>query len=443
MQLKWFPVFRSRLQNQKKNNKSNLITQKAGDTRLFSFKKNMKVGKFKALFSTLQLVIQKNSTLPIIECLAFSDNKITATDLTNYIVVDCEHDLIGCIDFQSLKKVISALDATDEIWFQNNSVEPVNAEILINGDHEFTLLTESIGEFPKTPINSSICLGELTFKSIIEFMKILPFAGTNELQPAMMTICLEEDFMTSTNGHILAMSPLENKLDFPMIEVKDFSKNPLKPNISLKKKETLLIRSKAILILNKIKFEGKIALEKMAPDELRNSEGIQIDHSPENAYVFFIGDGITIISREMDERFPDFKNVIPQDSSGFIEMIVNGPELEKTLKKADSVSNSCNHQVAFKFENLGELNESLKISSDDLDFGHAYSKSIGATYMKHRPETGVMTDFSRIGFNSRLLLQILKSDNKKHLQIKFFAPNKGAIIEDKFLIMPVMLNDFA
>ena len=44
-------------------------------------------------------------------------------------------------------------------------------------------------------------------------------------------------------------------------------------------------------------------------------------------------------------------------------------------------------------------------------------------------------------FNGKFLLDILTKCEDERVNIKLWSPNKAAIVNDKFLIMPLMLNE--
>jgi DNA polymerase III sliding clamp (beta) subunit (PCNA family) len=136
-----------------------------------------------------------------------------------------------------------------------------------------------------------------------------------------------------------------------------------------------------------------------------------------------------VSSRTIDERYPDFHNVIPEATRTVTRLTAPKDDFLKLLEKAEMFANKTTHQVRIK------LNGCQQLSSEDLDFSNEYCANIPGTYSGEEME---------IGFNAEFLNQCISSFGKE-FTLELIAPNKAAVIRDETrlaLVMPVMLNQY-
>jgi DNA polymerase III sliding clamp (beta) subunit (PCNA family) len=136
-----------------------------------------------------------------------------------------------------------------------------------------------------------------------------------------------------------------------------------------------------------------------------------------------------VSSRTIDERYPDFHNVIPEATRTVTRLTAPKDDFLKLLDKAEMFANRTTHQVRIK------LNGCQQLSSEDLDFSNEYCANIPGTYSGEEME---------IGFNAEFLNQCISSFGKE-FTLELIAPNKAAVIRDETrlaLVMPVMLNQY-
>jgi DNA polymerase-3 subunit beta len=143
-----------------------------------------------------------------------------------------------------------------------------------------------------------------------------------------------------------------------------------------------------------------------------------------------------MICRLIDERYPDYENVIPSDNSNSIE--VDKSEILSSLKRISIYANKTTNQVRLKVSG-----SEILISAEDLDFSNEANERISCEHDG---------DDIEIGFNAKFLIEILSNIHSDKVIFKLSEPNRAGLvlpedIEDEedltMLVMPVMLNDNA
>jgi DNA polymerase-3 subunit beta len=149
---------------------------------------------------------------------------------------------------------------------------------------------------------------------------------------------------------------------------------------------------------------------------------------------FVIGD-ITVISRLIDGKYPNYKAVFPTDNN--IECVVDRKELMNTVKRTSIFANQATRQLRFALDYKG-----IHISSEDLDFNNQSSEHIACEDKKG--------EVFEIGFSGRMLSKLLENMDGDKVKMLMSQPNRAALINDNEeveglttinLIMPVMLNN--
>jgi DNA polymerase-3 subunit beta len=159
------------------------------------------------------------------------------------------------------------------------------------------------------------------------------------------------------------------------------------------------------------------------------SGDIIVDLSSANAS---FSDGVTsVVTRLIDERYPDYKNVMPTSNDKIADFL--NSELQSALSRVLLCANKTTYQVRLKFSTDG----TLTIQGEDLDYSNEASDVLDLiNYDGEEME---------IGFNGKLLLDVLKSLGSS-VKMKMSLPNRAALFfndqdESKtLLLMPVMLN---
>jgi len=198
-----------------------------------------------------------------------------------------------------------------------------------------------------------------------------------------------------------------------------------------------LIRYRRVDIASDI--DNNLILPKKALNLLRatlpsDNTVVKIDFNTSNA--FFSFNNIRMICRLIDERFPDYENVIPVSNPNVLT--IDRVELLNSLKRISIYANKTTHQVRLKI-----LGSELQISAEDLDFSNEANERLSCEFDGEDME---------IGFNAKFLIEMLNNLDSELVTINLSAPNRaGLIIPAKnkdqnedilMLVMPVMLNNY-
>ena len=356
--------------------------------------------------SKLGGVIPSKSTMPILENILLHLEKdvltLTATDLavslTVNIQVQGKEEGTIAVPAKRIMDTIRSLpdtNATFTIDTTSNKVK-ITTE---NGEYVFT--GESAKEFPQVPPfkgSGNITLEEGELKRIIH--RTVFAVSTDELRPAMMGVLLQgtrtELRAVSTDGHRLV------RLIY-------------KGNAAAELKKDIVIPAKALAIVGK------------------SMEGSQSVISVSDTHIRFSFDNSHLVSRLIDETYPNYESVIPLENDKI--MVINRDALISSIRRVGLYASATTHQVRFDI-----TADALQITAQDIDFGGEAKETLKSTYSGTELE---------IGFNSLYLIDILTHLDGDQVQFKFSSPTRAGIIspvasssqEDvMMLVMPVRLN---
>jgi len=179
----------------------------------------------------------------------------------------------------------------------------------------------------------------------------------------------------------------------------------------------IIIPEKALNILQKV---------------LQSSENSIVNVEFNQSSAVFYLDDTRMNCRLIEERFPDYQNVIPVDTPN--HTIVNTDSFAKALKLVSLYSNAHTHQIRLKMQ--GNM---LTISAEDLDFANEASEYIPCGHEGEDME---------IGFNANMLLNVISNIPSKETTFMMSTPNRACLVVPTendanenllMLIMPVML----
>ncbi|MFY0625495.1 MAG: DNA polymerase III subunit beta [Reichenbachiella sp.] len=359
--------------------------------------------------SAINGVITTNPVVPILENFLFeiTDGKliVTASDLQTSMITELEIEAKenGSIAVPS-KILLETLRNLPEqpITF---TIDESSYSIEINSDNgKYKLSGENATDFPKVPtvsdgssVNiSSDVLGHAINNTILA-------TSNDELRPAMTGVYLN---LTDTNTTFVATD------GHRLIRYR-------RVDIASDNGASMIIPRKALTLL-------KTTL----PSENTN---VNVEYNVSNA--FFKFDGIHMVCRLIDERFPDYENVIPAGNDN--EMTIDRSEFLGSLKRISIYANKTTHQVRLKI-----TGSELVVSSEDLDFSNEANERLSCDHNGGDIE---------IGFNGKFLIEMLANVEAQNVMMKFSEPNKAGLIipadqnenEDLLmLVMPVMLSNY-
>ncbi len=185
-------------------------------------------------------------------------------------------------------------------------------------------------------------------------------------------------------------------------------------------------------------FEHSFILPKKALGLLKSSlsndvSPVQIDFN--NSNVFFNVNNMKLSCRLIDEKYPDYRMVIPQENNNVIS--VNRVDLLETVRRVSNFSNKTTHQIRIKI-----TGNELAASAEDIEMANEANEKRSCEYDGEDIE---------IGFNSKFLVEMLANLDHPQALLKLSTPNKAGLLspvenEDDedvlMLIMPMMLNNY-
>ncbi|PCJ67178.1 MAG: DNA polymerase III subunit beta [Bacteroidetes bacterium] len=156
----------------------------------------------------------------------------------------------------------------------------------------------------------------------------------------------------------------------------------------------------------------------------------KVDFNDSNAF-FTFGD-VSLICRLIDERYPDYKAVIPTENPN--KLSLNRQDFLNSVKRISIFGNKTTNQINIKI-----TGSELTISAEDIDLSNEAVERLGCDYAGEDME---------IGFNSKLLIEMLQNISTPDIVIELSTPNRAGIIlpskniDDEqllMLIMPMMI----
>ena len=359
--------------------------------------------------SNINGVITTNPVVPILENFLFELEKgaltVTASDLQTSMITE--------LQVESKEKGSIAVPARILLdTLKNLPEQPVTFSIdestysieIISDNGRYKLSGENATDFPKVPSVSNDFTAEISTEVLARAINNTIFATSNdELRPAMTGVFVnlgeKNSTFVATDGHRLVR--------YRRADVKSENGN------------SIIIPRKALNLLK-------------ATLPAENTE-VSLNFNMSNAYFKF--GNIKMICRLIDERFPDYDNVIPTQNN--IQMSIERTDLLGALKRISIYANKTTHQVRLKI-----TGSELQISAEDLDFSNEANERLSCEHDGEDIE---------IGFNAKFLIEMLTNMDADKIKLTMSAPNKAGVIlpaekdasEDiLMLVMPVMLNQY-
>ncbi|MDA9906214.1 DNA polymerase III subunit beta [Cyclobacteriaceae bacterium] len=354
-------------------------------------------------------VITTNPVVPILENFLFEiaggTLTITASDLQTSMMteleVEAKEDGSIAIPAKILLETLRNLPEQPV----NFTIEESSYSIEISSDNgRYKLSGENATDFPRVPTVSDGYSVNISSDVLGTAISNTIYATSNdELRPSMTGVFLKLD---ETNATFVATDS-HRLIRYRRVDiVSDMS-------------HSMIIPRKALTLL-------KATL----PSEVTN---VAMEFNTSNA--FFDFNRIKMICRLIDERYPDYENVIPADNENNIT--IGKAELLSSLKRIAIYANKTTHQVRLKI-----TGSELMISSEDLDFSNEANERLVCEHDG---------DDIEIGFNAKFLIEMLGNISSDQLTFKLSAPNRAGLIEPSnknenedilMLVMPVMLNNY-
>jgi DNA polymerase III subunit beta len=358
--------------------------------------------------------ISSNPVVPILENLLFEKGVIYSNNLQVAQVILTPIRGTFLFPAKELQKILKELDKDDMVSFEGDSSVDINkVRLLVNGKVAFTYCVENPSEFPKIAKCEEIVAeftGPNDFKLIHGLKK---YVSTDALRPAMTCIHVDEENIAATNGNWLVYKDHKETIFHSFVP------------LMITAKVADIIKDFTHGTVKVFRYNG--AVSSMAIKE--NTRGVVFNY--------------------VDEKYPDYKNVIPENSN--IKLSLNKKNLVKHLKLAMLAANKTTYQIVLSLS-YGSL--VTRIKAEDLDFEREYVadfwSDLSWTSPRKRNEEGMFVDGDlpnagdpfAIGFNAKFLLSIVEDIDQETIVLEMTAPNRGVIINKEFLLMPVMISNY-
>lgn len=351
-------------------------------------------------------VVPSKSTLPILENFLFDLEgdtlKITATDLEVTTTVRMKVSGNGegkiAVPAKKLLDTVRALPSTNVSFLIDTAANKIEMK---TDNGEYRLTGESSENYPTIPEvkkKNEISIDNDTFRRLIN--KTSFAVSADELRPAMMGILIQirknEVCAVATDGHrLVRLTNTTFAGDTSGIDV--------------------VVPAKALNTVVKC-LEG-------------NSSSISFDDS----HILFILGNVTLTSRLIEEKYPNFESVIPIDNDK--RLVVNKNQLLSSVRRTALYASVTTHQVRFSLKK-----NQVTVSAEDIDFGSEAKETLQCDYTHEAME---------IGFNSSYIMDILSHIDTDEVEFSFSTPTRAAVVkpvtqhkgEDLLmLVMPVRLN---
>jgi DNA polymerase-3 subunit beta len=360
---------------------------------------------FKALQKVVN-VIPSKTTIDILYniLLTTEENKlkIVATDLeiTQISWCDCKVEESGSIVLPGklVMDILREMPETDLTFKVDN-----NFKISLSSQlGEYKISGQNVNDYPSIPsleTEETVKIQNVYLKRMIE--KTLYACSTDNLRPALTGVFCQifndNIRMVSTDGHRLVK-----------ISNFDFSS----PNLQ----RELIVPTRALnLVARNISEEGtqEIILGKN--------------------HVLFKFDDTLLYSRIINEPYPDYERVIPENNTK--ELSINRDVLIASVKRVSLFSNPISYQVKIRFSD-----NKIDIYAQDIDFGGEAHESLECIYEAAELE---------IAYNANYLLDTLRHVGTDEIRMSLESSDGPGLVfpqeqrekeELLMLVMPVRLS---
>ncbi|MDX5346352.1 MAG: DNA polymerase III subunit beta [Hymenobacteraceae bacterium] len=360
--------------------------------------------------SSINGVVSNNPLVPILENFLFEINDsnltITASDLETSMVTELHVEARenGRIAVPAKILLDTLKNLPDQPVTFTIDEETYTIEIS-SSNGRYKLSGENATDFPKIPVVKGTSSIEIPSNILARAINKTIFAVSNdELRPAMTGIFvqLNDDNITfvATDGHRL---------------------------LRYRRTDVSAPGNAASIIIPRKAFN---LLKSTLPAE---HTSVRVEFNSSNA--FFSFDNIRMVCRLIDERYPDYENVIPAQNPN--KLLIDRYDLLSSVKRISIYSNKTTHQVRLKL-----AGSEMTVSAEDLDFSNEASERLTCQYEGEDME---------IGFNAKFLIEMLNNMDSDEVSLELSTPNRAGLLmpaaneENEsilMLVMPVMLNNY-
>lgn len=351
-------------------------------------------------------VISANTVLPILEDFLFEIDKnqltIVATDLETvmkiHINVEAKDSGKVCIPAKILHESLKNIPEQPLTFNidKNNGVE------ITTDNGKYKVMGENPDNFPKEPLAENDNSFSMPSSALVTAINKCIFAtSTDELRPAMTGVFFE----LSPTGITTVATDAHRLVRFS------------RSDIASPENATFVVPKKPLNLLKNV---------------LPNTDA-ELTISYNSNHLFVKQDGIEMVCRLIDARFPDYKVVIPADNP--YKLTVNKNDFQNALRRINVFSNKSTNQVA-----LSISGSELQLSAQDVDFSFEGNERMNCRYDG---------EDLQIAFNAKFLIEMLSAADTEEVVIELSTPTKAGIVKPSeqeeneqllMLVMPLMLN---
>jgi len=352
-------------------------------------------------------VISANTVLPILEDFLFEIDKnkltIVATDLETVMKIhmDVEAKESGkvCIPAKILQDSLKNIPEQPLTFTidKNNGIE------ITSDNGKYKVMGENADNFPKEPLADEANSFKMPSSALVSAINKCIFAtSSDELRPAMTGMFFE----LTKKGITTVATDAHRLVRFTRTDV------------STPETATFVVPKKPLNLLKNV---------------LPNTDA-EITLSYNSNHLFVEQDGVELVCRLIDARFPDYKVVIPNDNP--YKLTLNKSDFQNALRRINVFSNKSTNQVA-----LAISGSELQLSAQDVDFSFEGNERMNCQYDG---------EDLQIAFNAKFLIEMLSAVDTTEIVIELSTPTKAGIIKPTeqqeneellMLVMPLMLNN--
>ncbi len=272
---------------------------------------------------------------------------------------------------------------------------------LKSGRSKFRLPGLSADEFPKFPEYSEDALMQFSGLHLKEMIRKTQFATSpDETRQALNALLLEKNngvaTIVGTDGHRLSL------IHRPLLKSQDDASDPT----------SFLLPKKTLMEILKLVEE----------------DDAEFSFSEKGNHLAFIHGREVVVSRKIEGKFPNYKQVVPQDNK--LQVVINKEELLHALKRVAILADEKSKMVRFEISE-----DSLVLVSDATDQGAA-REELTIAYQGEEIS---------IGLNARYVLDILSVVDSEEVTLNLKDQNHSCLItveKDKDylgIVMPMRL----
>lgn len=328
--------------------------------------------------------------------------KLSATDLEISIIQHVQADVeeAGSVAIPA-RRLLETLRQLPNItvFFE---VDERNNVLFKTDKGTYKLVGDDSDDFPEVPdLFDGVTIESDTDVIQQAINKTLFAVSNDDLRPAMMGVYFQlgpnASQFVSTDGHRLVKYSTQD--------------------ITTSEEHSFIVPDKALALIQKSISDDQTVIR------------VNQDH------VSFKSGDTQLITRLINEQYPNYESVIPRDNDKFLT--IGKDQMLSTVKRVSIFSSSTTRQIRLQLDP-----DKLTIRAEDLDMSSEAKETIECDYNNESME---------IGFNAKYLSDVLQNIDGDEVSFEFSSPNRAGIVkpthsgeneEMLMLVMPVMLNTY-